>query len=187
MNNPQTDQILDTAEILFLNREGSYVSLETLSKESQVEEVELRKQFPNEVLVCASWLNRTDKRSEKIHEAILAHTKPAVQKVDDYFSSLVTYMEENQYRGCVFTRVASGLKFGEKEQPIADVIAAHKKNLLKFFCALAVDISRENADILGNSLFLLYSGATTESRNACSLAPVQAAKHTAMMLCKAYS
>jgi len=93
MNSQQTSQVLDSAEILFLNNEGSYISLEQLSKDSQVAEAELRQEFPNENLVCSAWLNRTDERSEKIHEAILLESKPAVQKIEDYFSSLISYME----------------------------------------------------------------------------------------------
>jgi len=186
MNSEQTEQILDTAEILFLNKDGGYVPLDKLSKQSQVDEDELRKEFPNEVLVCSAWLSRTDERSEKIHEAILLEVKPAIKKVDDYFNSLVTYMEENQYRGCVFSRVSSGISYSERDKPVADIIVKHKQNLQKFFYALANEVTRENSKLLGESLFLLYSGATTESRNARSVVPIQAARKSAMTLCQAY-
>jgi len=187
MNSQQTSQVLDSAEILFLNNEGSYISLEQLSKDSQVAEAELRQEFPNENLVCSAWLNRTDERSEKIHEAILLESKPAVQKIEDYFSSLISYMEENQYRGCVFTRVASRLGSSQEEQPVTDSITKHKANLLKFFFALASEVTSIHAQTLSNSLFLLYSGATTESRNSRSLTPVRAAKESAMLLCNMYA
>jgi len=187
MNSQQREQLLDSAELLFLGRDGIYVTLDQLSKQSQVPEVDIKKEFPNEALVCSAWLSRTDERSEKIHEAILLENKPAIEKVDDYFFSLVNYMQEHQYRGCVFSHVATGLGDSEKEKPVVDVIVEHKQKLHQFFYALANDLTNENSTVLGDSLFLLYSGATTESKNTRSLTPVQAARESARLLCMAYS
>jgi len=188
MNNEETDKVLEAAELLFLKDGYGYVTIEQLGEETELPEAQLRQVFPNKALICSAWLDRKDINSEKIHEAILVEAKPAIDKVDNYFASLAIYMEENRYRGCPFTRVSSTMESIQAEdQPVVDSVIKHKKNIEKFFINLAGDLVCDDPEILGKALFLLYSGATTESRNMRSMEPIYAARKSAIILCQAYA
>ena len=182
----KNDAVLDAVEEVMIRKGGSYLSMADFAAQARVEEVELRKTFPNEALICAAWLERKDEASDKIHNAILMEDKPAKVKVDEYFSALISYMEENQYRGCPYSNVAACLCDSEREKRLQNIIAKHKESLKQFFMALSVDINPDNADLLGETLVLLYSGATTESRNLASLPPVQTARKAANAVCELF-
>lgn len=182
-----TTAILDAADILFVKKGYGYVSLEEISSEANIKETELRQQFPNEALICTAWLEKKHVNSDKVHNAILMENKPACQKVQDYFTSLADYMKANQFRGCPFSNTAAGMSREERDSELQKIITEHKNSLREFLLALAVDINPDKSDVLGDSLFLLYSGATTESRNMGTLDPIFSAQKAAEALCDVYS
>ena len=182
-----TSAILEAADVLFIDKGYGYVSLEEISSQANITETELRQQFPNEALICTAWLEEKHVNSDKVHNAILMENKPACQKVEEYFKALGEYMKENQFRGCPFSNTAAGMSREERDSQLQKIITEHKNSLREFLLALAVDINPDKSDVLGDALFLLYSGATTESRNLGTLDPIFAAQKAALALCDVYS
>jgi len=183
----QKETIIDAAAVLFYKEGFGYVSLKDISEEIEVPEEEVTKVFPNEALVCTAWLENVDTKSDQYHQSVLLKDAPAKQKVNDYFADLAEFMKNNLYRGCPFSNVASTLSRTQRDNELQQVIVAHKRNLKKFLTTLATEISPSHASTLGDSLFLLYSGATTESRNLQSLDPIISAQKSAAALCEAFS
>ena len=179
--------IIDAAAVLFYKKGFGYVSLKDIGEQAQVSEEDITKIFPNEALVCTAWLKDVNTQSDQYHESLLIKDAPAKQKVNDYFTDLLEFMKVNLYRGCPFSNVASNLTPSQRDNEIQKIIVKHKMKLKKFLTALATEISPDHSTTLGDSLFLLYSGATTESRNHQSLDPIISAQKSAAALCDAFN
>jgi len=183
----QKETIIDAAAVLFYKEGYGYVSLKDISEKVEVPEETVASFFPNEALVCTAWLEKVDAKNERYHESILLKDAPAQQKINDYFTELTEFMKTNLYRGCPFTNVASSKPHSQRDNELQEVIVKHKASLKRFLTSLAAEVSASHASTLGDSLFLLYSGATTESRNLQSLEPILSAQKSAAALCEAFS
>jgi hypothetical protein len=66
------------------------------------------------------------------------------------------------------------------------VFDEYKSNVRLFWHSIALQFHREPsaARSLGDALFLLFSGAVTESQNLKATWPVDSAKATALLLCQ---
>ncbi len=109
------------------------------------------------------------------HASILADdTKAAETKIIDYFSDLKSFMENHQFRGCPYTNALSASR--GKDPKIVQEVLEHKEFSREFFISISQEItSHERATLIGEYLFLLYSGATTESQNLKAIWPIQRA------------
>ncbi len=65
-------------------------------------------------------------------------------------------------------------------------IEEHKVSIREFFQTLAAQFvaSRERANEIGDHLFVLYSGATSETQTMREIWPVQTARKAAVEICK---
>jgi hypothetical protein len=96
-------------------------------------------------------------------------------------------MQTKEFRGCPYTNTAAGLDKGSPS--ISEQVEFHKLSIRDFF----IDLAREIAAVgsasrrLGTTLFLLYSGATTESQNLKSVWPIDAAMESVRGLFEPYA
>ena len=72
-----------------------------------------------------------------------------------------------------------------KDNQVSEVVRDYKASNRLFWQAVALQIKPDPsaARLLGDSLFLLFSGAVTEAQNAKALWPVDSAKAAALALC----
>ena len=94
-------------------------------------------------------------------------------------------MEEYQFSGCPYTNTSRALR-DQPDQWITDRTKEHKNEIRRFFKQLCQNTSHQ-ADTVAESLFLIYSGATTESANIKSLAPIKAGSQAALALFDLYA
>ncbi len=175
-------RILETAAKLFSERGFSGVGINEIIEKSETAKASFYQHFKSKDLLCATWLADMHARSEKNHDAILQGKEPATDKLRDYFEFLKTWLRDNNYRGCPYTNTAAVLESGCPE--IRSEIENHKLFIRDFFVELAREFaSGSDARQLGNTWFLLYSGATTESQNLRSTWPVDAALNAALEAC----
>ena len=75
-----------------------------------------------------------------------------------------------------------------QDNEVREVVRQYKENARFFWQAVALQIQSDpaKARILGDSLFLLFSGAATEAQNSKALWPVDSAKSAALTLCDQY-
>ena len=125
--------------------------------------------------MCLTWLSETHAQSDARHDAILDADGSARAKILDYFQALKDWMQSKEFRGCPYTNTAASLE--KDSPPIAEQIELHKLSIRDFFIDLARELvgAGSASRRLGTTLFLLYSGATTESQNLKSAWPVDAA------------
>lgn len=179
-------RILDTASKLFTERGFLSVGINEIIQKSETAKASFYQHYKSKDLLCAAWLGTMHERSEINHDSILRSKDPAEKKLRDYFNYLKDWLIENDYRGCPFTNTAAVLDNGNVE--IRAEIVGHKLFIRDFFVDLARDYATgSHAKQLGNTWFILYSGATTEAQNLRSVWPVESALETALALCSTIS
>ena len=168
-------RILETASDLFAEKGYSAVGINEIIDKSETAKASFYHHFPSKEKLCLTWLSDTHARSVAHHDAILAAEGTAQKKILDYFKSLKDWMQTKEFRGCPYTNTSASLD--KESPPISEQVELHKLSIRDFFIELAREIvpAGSSAQRLGTTLFLLYSGATTESQNLKSVWPVDAA------------
>ncbi|MEO0445235.1 MAG: TetR/AcrR family transcriptional regulator [Verrucomicrobiota bacterium] len=179
------NRILDKATSLFFQRGYSEVGINEIIEESETAKATFYHHFPSKQALCEAWLSEVHDRSEGSREDILASTVDPVAKVRGYFEALRHFLDASRFRGCPYTNTAAVCS-GEDQEKIIQLVEDHKEGIRDFFHQLATQVTPapERSRKLGDTLFLLYSGATTEAQNLRSMWPVQAATDAALELCE---
>ncbi|NBD38441.1 MAG: TetR family transcriptional regulator [Verrucomicrobia bacterium] len=185
MKIPVKERILTTADELFTQRGYGNVGINEIIARSGAAKASFYHYFPSKDSLCLAWLNRWHEKTEAECEALLNSPGGGEKKILRFFEDLKPFLEGGGFRGCPFTNTAGFL--GENNDPrIRDIILKHKDYQRQFLVDLARDFTTPaRADKLGSALFLLYSGATTESQNQRSTWPVDRALPAVRKLIKA--
>ncbi len=108
------------------------------------------------------------------HAELLAGPQEAKTKIIAYFSELKTFLEENHYKGCPYSNAVASSS--SRDKAILKEVRDHKEFIREFLTALCFEVATsERAARTGDLIFLLYSGATTESQNLKQSWPVESA------------
>lgn len=182
------DRILDTAGKLFHQRGYSEVGINEIIDKAETAKATFYQHFPSKELLCEAWLDAVHSRSEVRCQGILAAPGKASEKIDCYFADLEQYLETSDFRGCPYSNTSAVVESGCTG--ILKQVEEHKESTREFFRALAADLAAglKGGDCvgrLGDALFVLYSGATTEAQNLREMWPVKAARCAASELCAA--
>lgn len=162
-----------------------WVDLDDVATSGALELKEIQHAFPNKALLCASWMEQTDIRARKHHAELLSSGKSERAVLDQYFEELESFMVKYGFKGCPFTNTARAIR--DKSEPeIEQRIMEHKREVRHFFLRLSERASSRSAH-LGEALFLIYSGATTESANMQNIKPIQSGREASLALLNLYS
>jgi AcrR family transcriptional regulator len=185
------DRILETASELFHQRGYSEVGVNEIIDKADTAKATFYQHFPSKELLCEAWLDAVHERSEVRCQAILEAPGKASEKIDQYFADLERYLKASDFRGCPYSNTTAVVESGCSG--ILKQVEVHKDSTREFFRALAADLtadldasgfdSDQCVGRLGDALFVLYSGATTESQNLRELWPVEAARCAVAELC----
>lgn len=180
------DRILDTAGKLFHQRGYSEVGINEIIEKAETAKATFYQHFPSKELLCEAWLDAVHARSKIRCQGILDAPGTASEKIDRYFADLEQYLAASEFRGCPYSNTSAVVESGCKG--ILKQVEEHKDSTREFFRALATDLASglggdECVGRLGDALFVLYSGATTEAQNLREMWPVKAARCAASELC----
>jgi AcrR family transcriptional regulator len=180
-------RILDTAADLFGKRGYGSVGINEIIEKSETAKASFYNHYPSKERLCSAWLTAVHERSEAYHASLLNSDEPPIKIIENYFLALKPWLQNNEYRGCPYTNTASSLP--EQSDLIQKNVAEHKNFQRDFFTQLVEKITPDAgaARQLGITLFLLYSGATTEAQNLRDFWPIDSAAKAAVDLCKATS
>lgn len=140
---------------------------------------------------CSAWLGELHRKSVAHHRELLEGAigggKAPKEVVGEYFDELERYLREGEFAGCPFTNAATALEEQvdvEEAEAVRAEVESHKLSIRDFFVAVArlVDESPGRARHLGEALFLMYSGATTEAKNLRETWPVARARVAALQM-----
>ena len=175
-------QILSTAGQLFSERGYELVGINEIIEKSGVAKATFYSNFKSKENLCGAWMRSTAAESEKAGSELLRQKIPAMEKVARKFDLLKQYVLQSNFRGCPFSTTASMI---DSTSEVCQVIRDYKANSRSFWQSLALEVRRDpgEARSLGDTLFLLFSGAVTEAQNARHSWPVDSAKDAALALC----
>ena len=173
------NRILETASRLFSERGFLSVGINEIIEKSETAKASFYHHFKSKDLLCAAWLHEMHERSEKNHDVILQESGSTEKKLQAYFNQLKEWLNQNDFKGCPYTNTAAVLDSGNPE--IRAEIESHKLFIRDFFIELARAVAKgSQARTIGNTWFILYSGATTESQNLRATWPVDTALKAAL-------
>lgn len=178
------EKALDAFGPILIKQGYEWVDINDVSEAIEIETEEMKHAFSSKALLCESWMELTDERAKKHHQALLTSGKPMREVIDIYFGELESFMIKFGFKGCPFTNTSRVLR--DKPEPmIQQRIKEHKNEIRQFFLAVC-EKSSFNSEVVGEALFLIYSGATTESANMQNIKPVTAGHHAALSLFDVY-
>ena len=185
INKPMTatrQQILSTAGQLFSERGYELVGINEIIEKSGVAKATFYSNFKSKENLCGDWMRSTAAESEKAGGELLRQKMPAIEKVARKFDLLKEYVQKSDFRGCPFSTTASMI---DSTSEVCQIIRDYKANSRCFWQSLALEVRRDpgEARALGDTLFLLFSGAVTEAQNARHAWPVDSARKAALALC----
>lgn len=175
-------RILDTAATLFFERGYELVGINELIEKSGVAKSTFYQHFPSKEKLCAEWLRQEALESDAGAKELLQKPIPPREKIARKFDGLRQFLSESNFRGCPFSNTATVVL---QDNEVREVVRQYKENARFFWQAVALQIQSDpsKARVLGDSLFLLFSGAATEAQNSKALWPVDSAKSAALSLC----
>ena len=177
------DRILETAGKLFCKHGYQAVGINEIIEKSGTAKATFYNHFPSKEKLCVAWLSKVHKQSEVRHEQYLKEADKPLNAVKQYFNDLKAWMLDTDFRGCPFTNTATVVC--EDCRDVCKEICDHKAFHRGFFVDLARLFTKgSKATKLGNTLFVLYSGATTEAQNLKTIWPIETAADAAVALCK---
>ena len=175
-------RILDTAAKLFAERGYELVGVNELIEKSGVAKATFYQHFRSKEQLCAEWLRQEAQQSDAWARELLQLPVSPQEKVARKFDGLRQFLTDSEFRGCSFSNTATVMI---KDGEVHAVVRDYKSSSRLFWQAIALQIRPDPsvARLLGDSLFLLFSGAATEAQNSKALWPVDSAKAAAMALC----
>ncbi|MDC0258799.1 TetR/AcrR family transcriptional regulator [Verrucomicrobiales bacterium] len=179
------DRLLTTAGQLFNERGYSEVGINEIIKTAETAKASFYQHFASKEALCEAWLDAIHDRSEKGRENILASSGDPCEKIANYFKTLEDYLVESNFRGCPFSNTATVT--GESCCGIRKRVEDHKVSIREFFQTLVAQFvaSKERAHEIGDRLFIIYSGAGSETQNVREMWPIQTARRAAVEICQA--
>lgn len=175
MKSPVRSKIIESAAELFLQKGYHGVGINELIREAKVAKATFYNHFESKEELCLEWLNEMHDRSVVNHQRILDEKKASDKRIVDYFKELKIWMEDFDYCGCPYSNTAISFQGGS--EAVFKAIQVHKLFIRDFLVALCQELYSDKRDAkqMGNKIFLLYSGAVTESRVLRDTWPVDSA------------
>lgn len=176
------ERILNTAGKLFFRHGYSEVGINEIIAKAETAKASFYQHYPSKEALCEAWLSDVHYRSEVSRADLLDSDATPRGKIEIYFDQLKSFMEQSEFRGCPYSN--TGAVSGGECTGIIEQIQGHKESIRGFLrevCFQHVS-DKKKADTLGDRIFLLYSGATTESQNLKEIWPIEIARDAALEL-----
>ena len=180
---PHREIFLAKAGELFHKQSYASVSIESIIEAAQMPRAEFYKHFSSKSDLGQLWLQRLHKRMSLTHENFFNRLGDRERRLKRYFLSMLSWLKTNGFRSCQFANTIACID-REQEPEMAETIDRYKREQREFFiklCATLVDESE--AQKIGTTVFLLYSGAMTEAQNLKATWPLEDALAAAEQLC----
>jgi len=181
------ERILEAAGRLFHKQGYSNVGVNEIIKQADTAKASFYQHFKSKEALCEAWLEDVHDRSETSRVSILEdEEKSTDEKLGGYFDELAAYLIKSDFRGCPYTN--TGAMVDPDSAGVFNQIKCHKESVRDFFLAILQDKygKSEKVSDLGDQVFIIYSGATTEAQNLRDLWPVEVARSATMSLLRCF-
>ncbi len=170
------ERILETAGRLFFERGYSEVGINEIIEKAGTAKASFYQYYPSKESLCEAWLRSVHETSECYRIELLKNCCSPVEALGCYFDQLETFLINSGFRGCPYSN--TGAASDQRCSGITGQIQSHKASIRGFFRSIAAlqFPDPEQADEIGDRIFILYSGASSEAQNLKAIWPVHVAK-----------
>lgn len=174
------ERILETAGRLFFEKGYSGVGINEIIEKAGTAKASFYQYYPSKESLCEAWLRSVHENSEEFRRELLNNCCSPVEKLGCYFDQLERFLVSGGFRGCPYSN--TGAVSDENCSGIIEQIQSHKESIRHFFRAVSAQqySDPDLANEIGDRIFILYSGATSEAQNLKAIWPVQVAKSAAL-------
>lgn len=169
---------MDTADILFYEQGYHKTGVNQLIKEADVAKASFYANFSSKKILLKEYLNkRHNDWFKDLHQIIDSYEDPR-EKIFGLFEFLENWIRKSNYRGCAFININSEIPDCRDE--VSTIVQKHKQQLRDLIKELTnrldtTNHSREQLDLLSDTIYLLVEAAIVESQNFNDIWPVHRA------------
>ena len=171
---------LDEFGPMLIKRGYDWISMNKLDTVDTEANKESDNQFVNKALICEAWMEQHDIGVREGHDRLLNSDCPPYEILKGYFDDLEVFMKEHAYRGCPFAQTARAIR-GQGEKGIEQKVQEHKSEVRRFFQELCKSATFE-PNVLAEALYLIYTGAMSESNDMTAIGPIETGRSAALAL-----
>ncbi len=170
-------RVLDAADRLFYEQGYGATGVNEIVAEAGVAKASLYQHYPAKSDIALAYLDRRAAAWTAELEAEVARHRVPRRRALACFDFLARWLPENGFRGCAFVNLAA--EFPDASSAVREHARRTKEATRRRMAELAQEASAAGA---GDTLFLLFEGATVQAQLATDLWPVHAAKQAAAAL-----
>jgi len=181
------DRIMRTANDLFYSRGIRAVGVDAIASGAGTNKMSFYRNFVSKDELVAQYLREAEAEAwEWWDSTVAAHGGDPQAQVETLFGLLVKKTCAEQSRGCALANAA--VEITEPDHPARPVIQRYKAQLRRRFRNLAREMRARDADVLGDSLMLLWEGSHLSRLTFGSLhGPSESAAKAARTLVNAHT
>lgn len=175
-------RLIATASRLFYEQGYGLTGINQIIAEANVAKGSLYQHFASKDELCVEYLRTKNQHWFAALTAYLADKKQPRERVLACFDFLAEHSVRDDFRGCSFLNILAEVPAGQTT--ITAEARRHKQALRTMLRGLAADLpgAGRNPDTLGDTLYLLFEGAITESQVQHDTWPILLAGQTAANL-----
>lgn len=175
-------RILDTASRLFYQQGFASTGINQVIAEADVAKGSLYNHFESKSALGQAYVTQVSTNWFNMLETELELYQKTEEKLLAVFSFLEKNVVENRFNGCRLINILTDV--ADHDEEIRMLVVDHKQKFRKLLHQLTqrIETDLEKAQILSDSIYLLYEGATVESKIYRSIWPVQLAKNNAQRI-----
>ena len=171
------EEILEIASQLFYEQGFHCTGIQQIITESGIAKGTFYGHFKSKETLGLAWLEKRHETWMHKFETYIGEKQDTRAKILGMFEFLGDWMEEANYRGCVFLNTLC--ETPDFENPFRSVIESHKNELLNRMIELIhshhADKNPDTCEQLGKLLFILFEGTLIQLQNFRDRWPLEAA------------
>jgi len=178
-------RILDVASRLFYEQGYNSTGINQIIDEAEIARASLYNHFPSKRDLLSAYIHRAENAWFDELETFVAGIKDPKLKLLAFFDYRIARQAKSNYGGCQFTKIGAELP---KDDLPAFALIDHQKNRLKEYITLLIKEIKPgknpilSEEMLIETIFLLFEGATVNASIAKSPDPLKQAKKIAAVL-----
>ncbi len=181
MSASKRDELVQNALKAFYAGGFHAIGMDRLAKETGVSKTAIYKHFrTKDDLILATLRLRDEQFRNWLVRRVEALADDPKDQLLAIFTALGEWFEEPEYKSCMFIKASS--EYQDRDDPIHQTAAEHKKLLLKYFTQIANKAEIPNADSVAKQLLILKEGAIVLAHLHGAKLVAEDARHAARVI-----
>ena len=175
------ERLINTASILFYQNGYNTTGINEVIEKAKVAKASLYTHFKTKDDLCIAYLQQKEGKSlDELKNAVKGKTKGKLQ-ILAIFDHLRDVYRQDDFKGSPITNILAEISITNEK--IKEEAANHRAELKAFIKELVINnVDSQNPEKLANRIYLLYTGAMTQSYIEHDSWPIKEAKEMALTM-----